>query len=151
MEELLKIIRNITKYGLESNISEKENDLEHHLIQIYNSYFQYNYNFDENEYSKFDNSNYQNIQENIKSNFPEFGFYNVVLNPSNIVNAEVEVVLGDAIDDLSDIIIDLLEVKWRLENNSYDDGIWFFKFIFTNHTKSHILGLLNYLNKKENL
>jgi len=143
------IINNVTKYGLQSNICEKEKDLEHHLIQIYNSYFQYGYDFDENEYSKFDNSNHQNIQENIKSNFPEFGFYNVILNPFDIVDSKMEIVLCDAIDDLNDIILDLLEVKWRLENNSYNDGIWFFKFIFTNHTKSHILNLLNYLNKKE--
>lgn len=146
MKKLIEKINNINKYGLESNISQKAIDLEYHLIQIYNSFFDYDYNFDETEYDKFDNSNYQNIQENIKSNFPEFGFYNIVLNPKDNISG-AEIVLGDAIDDLNDIIIDLLEVKWRLENNSFDDGIWYFKFIFENHTKFHILGLLNYLHK----
>ena len=29
-----------------------------------------------------------------------------------------DMAIGDAIDDLSDIIIDLLEIKWRIESNS---------------------------------
>lgn len=37
--------------------------------------------------------------------------------------------IGDAIDDLSDIIIDLLEIKGRIENNSLADGIWFFELL----------------------
>ena len=56
--------------------------------------------------------------------------------------------IGDAIDDLTDIIIDLSEIKWRIENNSLADGLWFFELIFYAHTQQHILDLLNYMKQK---
>lgn len=46
---------------------------------------------------------------------------------------------------MTDIIYDLLEVKWRIEHNSLKDGLWYFKFIFQEHTKQHILDLLNFM------
>lgn len=151
MEKLLKNINVVIKYGLNSNLIEldKEINLERSLVNIYQSYFEYNYEFDQNEYEDFDKSKFPNIVENIKSNFPDFGFYNIHLSITETPNSSNNQALGDAIDDLSDIMYDLLEVKWRLENNSIDDGIWFFKFIFESHTKQHIIDLLNYLNQKE--
>jgi hypothetical protein len=73
--------------------------------------------------------------------------YKTILDIEEIDNLK-DVSIGDAVDDLSDIIIDLLEIKWRIENNSLADGLWFFEFIFNNHTKLHILELLNYLKRK---
>lgn len=153
MKELIESINEIVKYGLNSNISEltKEQNLEKNLISIYQLFFELEYNFDETEYVEFEDKKSLDIEKNIKSNFPTLGFYNTFINFTEVPINENNLALGDAFDDLSDIIIDLLEVKWRLENNSYNDGIWFFKFIFKNHTKSHILGLLNYLNEKNNL
>ena len=57
--------------------------------------------------------------------------------------------IGDAIDDLSDIIYDLLEVKWRKENNSENDACFFFELLFSNHIQEHLLGLLNYMKNKK--
>ena len=55
---------------------------------------------------------------------------------------------GYAVDDLSDIILDLLEVKWRIENNNLADGIWYFKLIFQSHTQQHIINLLRFMKEK---
>ena len=151
MKELIESINEIVKYGLESNISELEKvqNLEKNLIIFYKLYFEFEDKFDETEYSEFDSSKFLNIEENIKSNFPTIGFYNTFIDLTKVPTTESNCALGDAFDDLLDIIKDILEIKWRLENNSYDNGIWFFKFIFKKHTKQHILGLLNYLNESE--
>lgn len=150
MKELIHNINEIIKYGLNLNVNDtdKERNLEKSLVRIYNSYFDYSYEFDQSEYVDFDKSQFPNVLENIKSNFPDFGFYNIHLSLIETPSSSNNQALGDAVDDLHDIIFDLLEVKWRLENNSYDDGIWFFKFIFESHTKQHIIDLLNYLNQR---
>lgn len=63
-------------------------------------------------------------------------------------NKDAEIGMGDAVDDLSDIIYDLLEVKWRLEHTSETDAWWHFLFTFQAHTQQHLIDLLNYLKNK---
>jgi hypothetical protein len=41
--------------------------------------------------------------------------------------------IGDVKDDLVDITTDFLEIRWRIGNNSLDDGLWYSEFIFKNH------------------
>lgn len=111
-------------------------------------YFEENDKFDEKDYEEFDIKKFPNIRQNIESNFENFGLYKMLLDINDFEN-KTENTLGDAVDDLLDIIKDLLEVKWRIENNSLDDGVWFFKFIFRSHTQQHILDLLNYIKQKK--
>ena len=150
MEELLSTIDEIVKFGLFPKLKDENKNelLEKNLIKIYSLYFEVNYNFDENNYEEFDIKKFPNIRQNVESNFENFGFYKMLLDINDFEN-KIENTLGDAVDDLLDIIKDLLEVKWRIENNSLDDGIWFFKFIFKSHTQQHILDLLNYIKQKE--
>lgn len=149
MKSLLEIISEITKYGLEKNLTEveKERNLAKNLVRIYNLYFEIEFEFDEKDYEDFKRPQPKSIQEVIKSNFPEFGFYKVVLDINEIENLNGNSI-GDAVDDLLDIIIDLQEVKWRMENNSLEDGLWYFNFSFENHIQQHILDLLNYLKNR---
>lgn len=150
MEELIRIINEIVKYGLNSNIEieNKEKDLEINLVQLYSKYFEINYESDDNEYEDFNKKKtYPNVIKNVKSNFKGFGWYHSILNLEEILN-EPETGTGDAIDDLSDIIYDLLEIKWRKENNSENDAWWFFELIFYSHTQQHLIDLLNYLKNK---
>jgi hypothetical protein len=149
MRELIPTINKIAKYGLQPNLTEvdKEKSLAKSLVKIYNLYFEIEYEFDETDYPDFDNEKYQNIRQNVESNFKDFGFYKMVLEINDMVNDEIGI--GDAVDDLSDIIKDLLEVKWRIENNSLNDGLWFFNFIFNSHTEKHIIDLLNYIKHTE--
>ena len=120
--------------------------LERSLVKIYNFYFEIESNFDEIDYPDFDNSMLPDIRANVTSNFSEFGWYKIANDITNFDNMD-DVLTADAIDDLSDIIIDLLETKWRIENNSYNDGTWYFKLAFDTHTKQHILDLLNYITQ----
>ena len=150
MKNLIKIINEIVKYGLNSNveIENKEQDLEINLVKLYSKYFEIKFDLDNNEYEDFDKKKiYPNVIENIKNNFKDFGWYHSILNLEEILN-KPETGTGDAIDDLSDIIYDLLEIKWRMENNSENDAWWFFKLIFHGHTQQHLIDLLNYLKNK---
>lgn len=83
----------------------------------------------------------------MRSNFPELGLYKTIIDINDIDNLKANAV-GDALDDLTDIILDLLEIKWRVENNSLADGLWYFELIFYGHTQQHMLDLLNYLRQK---
>lgn len=149
MTELIPTINEIIKYGLQPNLNviDKEKLLEKDLVKIYNLYFEIEYKFDETEYPNFDKGNLPNIRQNIENNFKDFGFYKTIFNINDIDNLK-DNTIGDAIDDLSDITLDLLEIKWRIENNSLADGLWYFQFIFYGHTQQHILDLLNYLKQR---
>jgi len=149
MRELIPTIDEIVKYGLQPNLTEvdKEKSLAKSLVKIYNLYFDIEYEFDETDYPDFDGEKYLNIRQNVESNFKDFGFYKIVLEINDMVNDEIGI--GDAVDDLNDIIKDLLEVKWRIENNSLNDGLWFFNFIFNAHTEKHIIDLLNFIKQRK--
>lgn len=149
MKELIPTINEIVKYGLQPNltVTNKEKLLERHLVKIYDLYFDIEYKYDETDYLDFDKSQYLEIRQNVSSNFKDFGFYRTILDINDIHNLKNNVI-GDAIDDLSDIILDLLEIKWRIENNSLADGLWFFELIFYSHTQEHILNLLNFMKQK---
>ncbi len=150
MNQTIKIIDEITKYGLTPfvNSQNKERDLEENLVKLYSKYFQIAYEFDERDYPDFKKEQLPNIIENVSRNFPSYGLYHTVLN-SDELNEAPENAVGDAIDDLADIIIDLLEIKWRFENNSDQDALWFFKMIFESHTQQHLISLLNFMNRKK--
>jgi hypothetical protein len=149
MNELIPIINEITTYGLHPNstIADRDKLLEKNLIKIYSLYFDIQYEYDETKYADFDKTQFPNIRQNIQSNFKEFGFYKTVLD-INDIDTKTDIGLGDAIDDLSDITLDLLEIKWRVINNSLNDGLWFFEIIFPFHTQQHILDLVNYMKQK---
>ena len=149
MKELIPTINEIVKYGLHPNlaVTDKERLLERHLVKIYELYFDIKYEFDGTEFPDFDESKLPDIRKNVSSNFKDFGFYKTILDINDVDNSN-DIALGDAIDDLSDIILDLLEVKWRIENNSLADGLWYFQFIFHAHSQQHMLDLLNFMKQK---
>jgi hypothetical protein len=149
MTELIPTINEIVKYGLHPNLTviDKEKLLERQLVKIYDLYFDIEYKFDETDFPDFDKSQLPDIRQNVASNFKDFGFYKLIIDINDIDNLK-DNAIGDAIDDLSDIITDLLEIKWRIENNSLADGLWFFQFTFYAHTQQHILDLLNFIKQK---
>lgn len=149
MIELIPTIIELVKYGLEPNLqtSDKVEMLEKNLVKIYNLYFDIKYKFDETEYIEFDKVDYSYIRQNVTSNFKDFGYYKTVFYINDIDNL-IDNHIGDALDDLTDIIVDLLEIKYRIENNSLADGLWFFELTFNSHTKQHIIDLLKYIKQK---
>ncbi len=149
MNDLLQIIDDITKYGLNPNldIEDKEKDLEKHLVQLYSKYFEIQFKFDEIDYPDFEKTGLPNIRENVSKNFPHFGLYYNLMDLHELLK-KPNLVVGDAVDDLTDIILDLLEIKWRNENNSEQDAWWYFEFSFYSHTQQHLIDLLNYMKNK---
>lgn len=149
MKDLIATINEIVKYGLEPNVEEqdKERRLERNLVKIYNLYFQIDYAEDDNEYPEFEKS-YDEIRKNVESNFKDYGYYKKIADINNLDNFD-DVVVGDAIDDLTDIILELLEVKSRIENNGMNDGPYYFEFAFSSHIQSHLINLLKYINQKK--
>jgi hypothetical protein len=149
MTELIPTINEIVKYGLEPNLttSDKEKELEKNLVKIYSLYFDIEFKFDETDYPALDKTEYADIRQNVTSNFKDFGFYKTVSDIENIDNLS-DNTIGDSFDDLTDIIRDLLEIKWRIENNSLADGLWFFELTFYSHTQEHILDLLKYMKQR---
>lgn len=150
MKELIPTINEIVKYGIQPNIkaTDKEKLLEKHLVKIYSLYFDIEYKYDETDYPDFDKYLLPDIMQNVASNFEDFGYYKTILDIHDINNLK-DNALGDAVDDLSEIIIDLLEIKWRIENNSLENGLWYFQLIFYGHTQKHVLDLLNFITQKK--
>jgi len=128
-------------------LENKERDLEQNLIELYSKYFEINFEFDESDYEDFDGKLYPDVVKNVRSNFPDFGIYHSILN-SEKATEDAENAMGHAVDDLSDIIYDILEIKWRIENNSMADGLWFFELTFYSHTQKHLIDLLNFMKSK---
>ena len=149
MNQLINIINEITKYGLNPNLehSDKEKDLEKYLVEIYAKYFHIKYVFDEKDYADYEYAGQNKIRENVISNFPSFGLYHN-LSELNKIENKADLVVGDAVDDLTDIILDLLEIKWRAETNSENDAWWYFELIFYSHTQQHLIDLLNFMKHK---
>lgn len=146
---LLTAINKITAFGLQPHVTVANRDLylEQCLVEIYHCYLDTGDHFDDKDYPDFDPGMLAGIRQHAASNFKHFGFYKPIPDINDFTNLQ-DVATGDAIDDLADIIQDLLEVKWRIEHNSIDNGLWYFKFIFKTHTRQHVLDLLNYLNQK---
>jgi hypothetical protein len=100
--------------------------------------------FDETKHENQPSFDYEEIRRNVSDNFPILGYYSTVLNP-NDVEEETEIGTADAIDDLSDIIKDLLEVRWRMQNTSLKDAVYHFEFSMRTHSEKHLLSLLGHL------
>jgi len=103
--------------------------------------------FDENDYEEPINLDYDGIRSIVTEHFPDLGWYHSVWE-SHKINEDPELVTEDSIDDLTDIIKDLIEVQWRLENNSEKDGLYQFEFLMKHHSKQHLVNLLKYLKDK---
>lgn len=139
------LIVRITKWGLESpqRSGMGLEDLRKSLAELYTFCLAIDYTFEEASYPDSPDVDYDEIRSNVSANFPDFGYYYTLstINPQE----EPELYMGDAIDDLSDIISDLLEMKWRLENNGSPDALWFLEISFISHLEQHIIDLLNYI------
>jgi hypothetical protein len=142
---LVTLTDHIIKWGLQTPISSDTglDELRKNLAALYTFCLSIEYPVDEGDYVDSPDYDYNVIRENVMANLPDFGYYYTLstLNP----HQEPELLMGDAIDDLADIVSDLLEAKWRLENNGEPDALWFLEISFISHLEQHILDLLNYI------
>lgn len=146
-EKLVAVIDEIVQYGQQADLAGDNRilKLEKSLVELYRLQLDVPDVRLEEDSPDYD-ATLPELRKNIESNFPYFGHYKVVTDMSDLTE-KADVGTGDAIDDLHDIIQDLLEVKWRLQNASTTDGLWFFKYIFSTHLKEHLLDLLKYMQQ----
>lgn len=151
MQEFLNSIDEIIKFGEKefSNKNENELKLEENLIKIYHHSFSLPSVIDDNDYPDFPKEEFENVRKYVCCNFKEYGHYKTFMNILK-TNDKKDVLIGDAVDDITDIILDFLEFRWRFDNTSVEDAIWYFELNFRTHTKQHILNILNYINLKNN-
>ncbi|WP_264558486.1 DUF5063 domain-containing protein [Flavobacterium sp. N2270] len=150
MSKLRKLIDQITEFGIKPKvgISDKTDVLKKLLVEIYSEYLNVEFEFDNKEYEEEPEFDYAEIRKNVKSNFPNFDWYSMVLN-LNEIQPNVEIGIGDALDDLTDIIKDLLTVKWKMDNTSEMDALWEFDFSMRTHSEKHLIDLLKFIKEKE--
>jgi len=149
LSELRKLIDQITEFGINPKVelTDKIDVLKKLLVGIYSEYLNVKFEFDETNYDEEPDFDYKEIREIVKSNFPNFDWYSIVLD-SNKMEPNIETGCGDELDDLTDIIKDLLAVKWRMENTSRNDALWHFDFSMRTHSEQHLVDLLKRLKDK---
>ncbi len=147
MERLKALIETLIRFGTHSQEieeAEKIRTLQRLLVEIYSIYLSMKPEFEETKHENQPSFDYEEIRLQVSANFPALGFYSTVLNP-NEVGEETEIGVADAIDDLSDIIKDMLAVRWRIQNISLKDAVYHFEFSMRTHSEKHLLDLLRYL------
>ena len=78
---------------------------------------------------------YQALRELIAARFPDLGYYGAA-PPGETLDAEITI--GDAIDDLTDIYSELLDIAWLLQHSSEADATRLFRFGFSHHWGRHV-------------
>lgn len=92
-------------------------------------------------------ADYRALRECIAPLFPSLGLYNEALHLADKVG-ESELSMGDALDDLTDIAMDMHSVLFRWENTSEEDALWHFRFGFESHWGLHLRSLQLYLHAR---
>ena len=92
---------------------------------------------------------YDEMRALVGQRFTAFGYYNRVEDVA-VKIGQTETMLGDAVDDLADIVLDLYKVKWRWENTSEADALWHFETMFGFHWGMHLRNLQLFLYELRN-
>ena len=152
MPPLPEIIAAITKYGLRKGLASEdaEADLERNLVYLYAHYFASAERArpEEGISATYVAPDRKTVRANVERNFPDFGFYHATAHPRGILD-DPQLVVGDATDDATDVIIGLLEVEWRLRQGGEAEALYDFRFDFESHLRPHVLGLLTFLASEE--
>lgn len=132
----------------ESTTEEREIRLQLSLDRLALASNYIEYTFDETEYPDCPRADYDVLRSTISPKFPECGYYNVAHHVTTDIGVN-SVSVGDAIDDICDIAIDLRQVLWFWHNTSVDNALWHFKENYLYHWGHHLRDLQLYLLKKK--
>ncbi len=149
MSQLFKNIDRLTEFGTNPNIEteNKIDELKKLLVEIYSEYLKVESDFDNKDFEEEPEFDFKEIRRNVAANFPDFGLYHSFFDADKTILDDA-LVTRDAINDLSDLMIDMLVLKWRFENRSEEEAIWHFQFVMRIHTEQHLVDLLKYLKDK---
>lgn len=104
------------------------------------------YEFDGAEYPDAPSFGYGAARALALSRFPDFGPYSV---PASMLPGTTELILGDAVDDLADLIIELRAVEWRFVHTSEADALWHLENGFRMHWVAHVRWLQVFLLERQ--
>ena len=98
------------------------------------------YTFDKRDYPDTPRRDYNALRGAVVARFPELGYYNI---PNSVTQqiTETRIDVADAIDDITDIAIELYDVLWRFEHTSVDDALWYFCDSYLMHWEQHLRDL----------
>lgn len=80
-------------------------------------------------------TSYERMREMAMVAYPQFGFYPCVFLE---VDPIAEITMGDAVDDIADIALDMEEFIWRCNHTNPNDAIWHFRFGYETHWGWHL-------------
>lgn len=78
---------------------------------------------------------YQALREKVAANYPTLGYYAAAPAGETL---DADMTVGDAIDDLTDIYSELLDVRWCLEHTGEEDAMRLYRFGFSHHWGRHV-------------
>ncbi len=90
-------------------------------------------------------NDYPAIRKASEERFPNWGYYNTPIDVTEKV-AESELVAGDAIDDITDIVNDLKMVMWSYRNENETNALWHLQDSYLGHWRWHMRNLQIYLH-----
>jgi hypothetical protein len=91
-----------------------------------------------------DHSAYEAMCARVRRAFPKFGYYALV-DPTPDPNAEVA--MGDAVDDLADIALDLEPIVWLWGQGRHGEAAWYFQLTYRQHWGTHLHDLRRYVHR----
>ncbi|WP_375559599.1 hypothetical protein ACE193_17945 [Bernardetia sp. OM2101] len=155
LNNLTNLINKLTEFGTSPKVEYEDKILELKilLVEIYAHFLNSDSSQLEDDKKDDDeidppNFDYNETRKIVESNFPDLGWYSTTLE-INETWKESNLAIGDAIDDLTDIINDLLEIKWRFENTTEKKALWYFELLMRIHSEQHLVDLLKYLKDRE--
>ena len=90
-------------------------------------------------------NDYPAIRKAAEQRFPGWGYYNTPKDVTESV-AQSELVAGDAIDDITDIVNDLKMVLWSYRNENETNALWHLQDSYLGHWRWHMRNLQVYLH-----
>ena len=94
-------------------------------------------------------NDYPAIRKAAEKRFPNWGFYNVPKDVTQNV-MQSELLTGDAIDDITDIVNDLKMVFWSFKNENEATALWHLLDSYNGHWRWHMRNLQVYIHCLEN-
>lgn len=87
---------------------------------------------------------YEVVRKRVSARFPDLGMYNVASAVESKIG-ESDCMVGDAIDDITDIYRDLAEAESKWQNSTAQEAMSTLKFSFDTHWERHLRWLQVYL------
>ncbi|MCP5022632.1 MAG: DUF5063 domain-containing protein [bacterium] len=102
------------------------------------------FEFDDRVYPEPPEWPYETRRALICERFERYGMYDVT-DPARDLGHENMTDVGDAIDDIADIVGELSDVVWLWEHTSQGNALWYFHFSYKTHWGEHLRELKSYL------